>query len=359
MEAKNAPENEAGKKLLTLQRENLEGAAVQAGLDLKNYEAAAKKRLGGLMDLSPKLLAEQHAALPEVDATVKSLVPRSRKIMREQDWVAYKPDPFGPVDVFTEGPFQDFGAPPPLTARLCRVVSTTMLDTSANHGASVSQVVTGSEDAATLTENFDATPGVNQGHFTFGLAGSQMLEVHDIIFGAGFRFNFTPTVTGEYRVRPVAILNGAWQLLASSDPLFTTAASIEVRFATRTIQDSGQGGSNFFHNVLLADASVNGTDDTGSFFYQTATADDPGAASGEFVQDVQARISVVCSVRLKVIGPSAALLDADQPKLFLRVPEFHVDQLDCSSRIILDDHFPELPKERPTAPGIPIGPPGS
>ena len=66
-EARNAAESETGRKLRALQRENLEGAAVQAGLDLKAYEATAKKRLGGLMDLSPRLLAEQHAA--DVHAT--------------------------------------------------------------------------------------------------------------------------------------------------------------------------------------------------------------------------------------------------------------------------------------------------
>lgn len=343
-------ETKTGKKILALQRETLEGAAGLAGLDLKKYEAAAKKRLGGLMELAPEMMAEQHEALPDVKGAIESLVPRSREIMREQDWVFYKPDPFGPTEVFTEGPYQDFGAPPPLTARLCQVVHTTVLDTSANRGASVSQLVTGSEDAATLTEDFDTTPGVNQGHFTFGLTGSQMLEVNDIIFSGGYRFNFTPMVTGEYRVRPAAILNGAWQLLASSEPFFTTAASIEVRFATRAIQD---GGNNFVHNVLLADESVNGTDETGSFFYQTATASDPGAASGELVKDVQARISVVCSVRLKTIGPCGALFDANQPKLFLRVPEIHVDQLDCSSRIILDRHLPDMPDERPT--GLPFG----
>ena len=266
-EARNAAESETGRKLRALQRENLEGAALQAGLDLKNYEATAQKRLGGLMDLAPRLMAEQHEALPEVEGAVKSLVPRSREIMRAQDWVFYKPDPFGPVDVFTDGPFQDHGAPPPLTARVCRVVGTMVADTSANHGAAVSQVVTGSEDAATVTENFDATPGCEPG--TLHLRPCRQPDARSP--GHHFRsrvprFNYMPTVTGEYRVRPAAILNGAWQLLASSDPLFTTAASIEVRFATRVIQDSQQGGNTFFHNVLLADESVNGDGRNGVVF---------------------------------------------------------------------------------------------
>jgi hypothetical protein len=345
-------------RLAKLQRSSLEQAAKAVGLDLTKYEAGAGKRLAALRDLVSDLVAERDARAPDMEPALKSLVPRSRRIGREMGWVAYKPDPFGPPEVVTEGPYLDPGVPLP-TVPVCSVVNTTILDTSANQGLSL-QVVAGSDSAVSMTEAFDPTPGLNEGRFTFGVFGSGILQVQDMLLSAGFRFNFFPPQDGEYLVRPVAILNGAWQLLASSEPIFSTGTSIEVAFRTRVSQSLDDANPiYFYHDVQLVDAAAAGNDEGGSFFYQTATAEDSGAALGSLVRDTRAHVVVGCAVRVKTIGPSAAFLDVDRPKLFMRVPEVHVDQLDCSGRVAVGrgprEDVKQPPPDLPPRPGE--GPP--
>lgn len=324
-------------QLSDIQKNNLKNCANLAGLDLAEYERSAKKHLDALAKLSPDLFAMQNASAPDVEAVLKSLVKRSREASHGRDWVAYKPDPFGPIDVITDGPFQDLPPIPTPRRPVCRVVNTTILDTSANQLLEV-DVVSGDESAVTHTESFDATPGVNEARFTAGVSGSQLLEFQDMLISAGFRFNFFPPEDGAYLIRPVAILNGAWQLLASGEPLFNTVAKIQVSFRTRAAQfPADEPPPYFYHDVELGNDSANGIDKTGSFFYQTATGDDSGTASGELLQGLQTHVVVQCVARITTLGPCAVFLDVDQPKLFLRVPEVHVDQLDCSGSVALTD----------------------
>lgn len=350
--------DEAERKLSDLQRASLEGSAKALGLHLGDYERDARQRLGALRELLPGLIAERDAEAPHRDQTFQSLVARSRRIGRDRGWVSYKPDPFGPPEVITEGPYLD--PPGSLVPRVpvCFAVNTTTLDTSANQGLSL-QVVQGSEDTVATTEAFDATPGLNEARFTIGVSGSGILQMQDIIVSAGFRFNFYPPVDGEYLVRPAAILNGAWQLLGSADPIFNATASIEVAFRTRVSQFlEGGGDIYFYHDVPLVDAAAGGTDEGGSFFYQTATANDRGEALGHLVQDVRAHIVVGCAVRIRTLGLAGAFLDVNRPKLFLRVPEVQVDQLDCSGSVAIGEGPRTDVKQPPPDLPRPDWPPG-
>ena len=74
------------------------------------------KKTGRINQKESNEVARQSAAnslksLPNPDQLLETLVPGSREFTRSRDLVSFKPDPFAPTEIQTDGPFIDVSVP--------------------------------------------------------------------------------------------------------------------------------------------------------------------------------------------------------------------------------------------------------
>ena len=330
--------NELKDELFTLKEKQLQETAKQMGWDLKALEKLGVSHQKELQDLQTRWGKAVHKTMPNPDETLKAVIPNARLFTRSRNVVFYQPDPFGPSDVQTDGPFLDPQVPP-VTMAVCRVEQTTILDTSANQGVGI-DYLEGSDQIASESSSFDATAGVNSVQFNFVAAGKDLSSQHYIEFKAGFRFNFFPPDDGQYIVRPTAFLAGSWNIGGASSLPFHGDASMSIAFRTRVSQFAAEPPTLYaYHDVVLVDEASSKSDLNGVFKFQTPSSGETASVSVDLVKDLRAHIVVSCVARVRLGGFGNVMLNAQEPKFGLRVPEVHVDMLDCSGRISLDNHF--------------------
>lgn len=321
-----------------LRDKQLQEIAENMGWNLKSLEKLGSSQQKELLDLQARWGKAAHETATDPNEALKTLIPNARRFTRSRNVVFYKPDPFGPSDAQTDGPFLD-PVVPPATVSICTVADTTILDTSANHGAEINYFE-GSDQIASESSTFDATAGVNSAQFNFAAAGNDKHGQHHLEFRAGFRFNFFPPEDGQYIVRPTAFLTGSWNIGGANILPFNGGASMRIAFRTRVSQFTAEPAPIYaYHDVVLVDEASLNSDLDGVIRFQTPSGSEIASVSVDLVRDIRAHIVVSCVARVRLGGFGNVLLNAGEPRFGLRVPEVHVDRLDCSGRISLDQEF--------------------
>jgi hypothetical protein len=322
---------------LILRARQFKETAKQMGWDLKALEELGISHQKELHELQNKWSKAMHEATPSPDEALRTLIPTARQFTRSRDLVFYKPDPFGPIDVRTEGPFLDRGVPP-ATIPVCRVDQVTILDTSAAHSAKI-DFFEGSDQIATESSDFDATAGVNHAQFTFDAAGDDVTGYHHHEFRVGFWFNFFPPENGEYVFRPTALLAASWHAGGGGTPNWG-GASLRIAFRTWVYQFPVDPPTiSAHHDIVLADEGFVSSALNEVIEFKTPSNGESASVSINLVRDIWARIVVSCVVRVKIVGLGSILVNASEQNFGLRVPEVHVEMLDCSGRMSLDEHI--------------------
>jgi hypothetical protein len=365
MSKKNDKLNDLRQEQLVLMEKQFKATAKQLGWDLNSLEKLGLSHQKELKDMQDRMSKAFHENMPDPQEALKILIPNARNFSRSRNIVFYKPDPFGPGDRQTNGPFRDVNVPP-ATGRVCVPRLFNFLDTIANHGTNIQYTdpiypIDDPSNDPTVSESssFNPKPGVNSAHFRFSATGKGMIYPQNLDYAVSFWFNFIPPEDGEYIVRPTASLLGT--VHGSTSSLFAQNTFLQISFRTSVYQDPAAPTN---HDVVLftrsdtpydvpfryytpssgviASESRDPNRDPQSlipaaFARQTPSNGVIASVSVNLNKDLQTYIGVSCIATVRIRGYGSIYINAHEPYFGLRVPEVHVEMLDCSQSISLEE----------------------
>jgi Domain of unknown function (DUF1929)/Glyoxal oxidase N-terminus len=307
------------------------------GKDAKAAADLEKKTIAELRELAERMDERRHEQAPAWDVAHGGILDRLRKLSdaprsRNLDPTGFPPRP-QPEDFFEE-PMEDLPDFGPQEG-LCSV-TTTRLDTTANHGETITKSPQSSKNSVAEI-NFDPTPGLNEVKMSVGIDNESKTADVAITAEAAWLFHFDPPAEGLYTIRPLAFLNGLWELWANTPGIVPGMGSLNVTVGVRISQFDGL---TLFETAQCDVVSVTAIDENleGKILYDSASKGSPLEMSVNLAKELRTHIIVRCTVSLRLTGSGLAGVNLKHSKFYFRVPEVQIDHFDCQGF---------LPSDRP------------
>jgi hypothetical protein len=312
--------------LATLQSDYLR----MLGKDTGATEALGSDAIAKLRKLANRMEKARHQRAPVWESTHLGVLKQlhrwtqdSRLRRLDSENMLLPPRPV-PEDYFgdpSEG-LPDFGQDEVLCS-----VTTTRIETSANHGATVE---TAPQDSGLVSSDiqFNPIPGQNEVKMTVGIETESQTSDVAVTADAAWRFDFRPQVAGLHTVRPLAFLNGSWLLWTSNPGLLVSSAQAKVVIRVRVSQFDGLTlFETAEHSILEAHAADENLDS--GIYYDSVTSSAPLELPVQLAKNLRTHIIVGSTVSLRLIGAGLAGVNFSDQNYYFRVPEVQIDRFDC------------------------------